>query len=42
MEQRQYVCPKCGNRSYETDQMQATGGNFDKAAAAKEVGARLA
>lgn len=30
MEQRQYMCPKCGNRSYETDQMQATGGNFAK------------
>lgn len=26
----QYVCPKCGNRSYETDQFQATGGDFAK------------
>lgn len=26
----QYVCPKCGNRTYETDQFQATGGNFAK------------
>lgn len=30
MEQMQYVCPKCGNRSYESDQFQATGGNFAK------------
>lgn len=30
MEQQQYVCPKCGNHSYETDQFQATGGNFAK------------
>ncbi len=30
MEQKQYVCPKCGNRSYESDQFQATGGNFAK------------
>ena len=30
MEQRQYVCPKCGNLSYESDQFQATGGNFAK------------
>ena len=28
--QIQYVCPKCGNRTYETDQFQATGGNFAK------------
>ncbi len=26
--QRQYECPKCGNRSYESDQFQATGGNL--------------
>ena len=26
----EYVCPKCGNRSYESDQFQATGGNFAK------------
>lgn len=30
MEQKQYVCPKCGNRNYEHDQFQATGGNFAK------------
>ncbi len=30
MEQHQYVCPKCGNRHYETDQIQTTGGNFAK------------
>ncbi len=23
-------CPKCSNTSYETDQFQATGGNFSK------------
>ena len=30
MESVQYVCPKCGCRSYESDQFQATGGNFAK------------
>ena len=30
MEQLQYICPKCGNDHYETDQFQATGGNFSK------------
>ena len=30
MENRQYVCPKCGCQSYESDQFQATGGNFAK------------
>lgn len=25
-----HVCPKCGNTAYETDQFQATGGNFAK------------
>lgn len=30
MEKRPYVCPKCGNNRYITDQMQATGGNFAK------------
>ncbi|KRM55305.1 zinc ribbon domain-containing protein [Lacticaseibacillus sharpeae] len=30
MEQRQYVCPKCGNESYDQDQFQATGGTFSK------------
>jgi len=24
----QYVCPKCGCNGYESDQFQATGGNF--------------
>ena len=30
MEQKQYVCPKCGGMHYEHDQFQATGGNFAK------------
>ena len=30
MEEKQYVCPKCGCTSYESDQFQATGGNFAK------------
>lgn len=30
MERQQYVCAKCGNHSYESDQFQATGGNFAK------------
>ena len=30
MEKIQYSCPKCGNTNYETDQFQATGGNFAK------------
>jgi len=29
-QQRQYVCVKCGCQHYETDQFQATGGNFAK------------
>lgn len=29
-EHRNYVCPKCGNAQYESDQFQATGGNFAK------------
>lgn len=28
--QHNYRCPKCGNTSCETDQFQATGGNFAK------------
>lgn len=28
--QQRYVCPKCGNTSYESDQFQATGGSFAK------------
>ena len=27
---KQYICPKCGNNGYESDQFQATGGNFAK------------
>ena len=42
MEQRQFICPKCGCHDYVSDQFQATGGNFDKAAAAAELGKRLA
>ena len=30
MEKKQYICPKCGNTQYESDQFQATGGNFSK------------
>lgn len=30
MEKRQYVCPKCGNQNFISDQFQATGGNFAK------------
>lgn len=30
MEQQLYVCAKCGNNKYESDQFQATGGNFAK------------
>lgn len=30
MQPRQYVCPKCGCMQYETDQIQATGGNLSK------------
>ena len=30
VETRRYVCPKCGCTSYESDQFQATGGNFAK------------
>jgi predicted nucleic-acid-binding Zn-ribbon protein len=30
MEKRQYVCPKCGNTGFESDQFQATGGDFAK------------
>ncbi len=25
-----YLCPKCGNKQYELDEMRATGGNFAK------------
>ena len=30
MEQKKYICPKCGNTHYESDQFQATGGKFAK------------
>lgn len=30
MENMKYICPKCGNYECETDQFQATGGNFAK------------
>ena len=30
MEKKQYICPKCGNTHYVSDQFQATGGNFAK------------
>lgn len=30
MEQKQYICPKCGNTHYVSDQFQATGGNLAK------------
>lgn len=29
-QQQQYVCPKCGNTTYNSSQFQATGGNFAK------------
>ena len=30
MDRTQYICDKCGNRRFESDQFQATGGNFSK------------
>jgi len=30
MNNLKYVCPKCGNRQYEVDEMRATGGAFSK------------
>lgn len=27
---QQYICPKCGCKTYESDQFQATGGTFAK------------
>ena len=30
VETKQYVCPKCGCTQFESDQFQATGGNFAK------------
>ncbi|MDO4280206.1 MAG: zinc ribbon domain-containing protein [Peptococcaceae bacterium] len=29
-DKRQYTCPKCGCHRFESDQFQATGGNFAK------------
>jgi len=30
MNKKQYVCPKCGSKQYEVDEMRATGGMFAK------------
>lgn len=30
MHQSKYVCPKCGNKQYELDEMRAVGGRFAK------------
>jgi predicted nucleic-acid-binding Zn-ribbon protein len=30
MEHRNYTCPKCGNRHFDTDEFRATGGMFTK------------
>ena len=30
MERKQFICAKCGNEHFESDQFQATGGNFAK------------
>lgn len=30
MEKKQFICAKCGCTTYESDQFQATGGNFAK------------
>ncbi|MDD6794508.1 MAG: zinc ribbon domain-containing protein [Clostridiaceae bacterium] len=30
MDKKQYICPKCGCMHYESDQLQAAGGNFAK------------
>lgn len=30
MNKVQYVCPKCANHQYDSDQIQTTGGNFAK------------
>ena len=27
---RNYICPKCGNKSFETDEIRTTGGRFSK------------
>lgn len=30
MQHKNYSCPKCANRTFKTDQIQATGGTFSK------------
>lgn len=30
MEKKQFICAKCGNEHFQSDQFQATGGNFAK------------
>lgn len=30
MAHKSWICPKCGNRKYETDQFQAVGGTLSK------------
>ncbi|HMA68848.1 MAG TPA: zinc ribbon domain-containing protein [Candidatus Mcinerneyibacterium sp.] len=30
MNTKEYKCPKCGNLTFKTDQMRATGGGFSK------------
>jgi len=30
MNTKEYKCPKCGNSTFKTDQMRATGGGFSK------------
>lgn len=30
MERKEYICPKCGCKEYESDKLQSTGGNFSK------------
>jgi len=30
MEKREYICPKCGNKQYEVDQIRTTGGALAK------------
>lgn len=30
MEKKQFVCAKCQNTTFESDQFQATGGNFER------------
>ena len=30
MNPSKYICPKCGNKQYELDEIRTTGGNFSK------------